>query len=57
MTWHIETEFRGEDETIYRLLAQDGVVIDSNTGKVWEPPKRGRAPRLQIEPAKKRGKA
>lgn len=38
-------------------LAQDGIVIDSNTGKVWQPPKGKRAPALKIEPANKRRKA
>lgn len=34
-------------------LAMEGIVIDSNTGKVWEAPKR-RAPRLVITPTKTR---
>ena len=29
-------------------LAQDGITIDANTGKVWKAPKRTRAPRLAI---------
>ena len=35
-------------------LAQDGITIDSNTGKVWTPPKGKRAPALKIEPARRR---
>lgn len=34
-------------------LAQDGIIIDTNTGKPWVPPKKTRTPRLKIEPAKK----
>ncbi len=29
-------------------LAQDGITIDVNSGKVWKAPKRTRAPRLAI---------
>ena len=39
-------------------LAQDGIVFDENTGKIWNAPRRGRVPALKVEPAKKvpRGK-
>jgi len=35
-------------------LAQDGIVFDASTGKVWTPPKKGRAPRLAVTPTKAR---
>lgn len=35
-------------------LAQDGIIIDTNTGKVWTPPKTRRTPRLTITTTKKR---
>ena len=38
-------------------LAQDGIVINAQTGKVWEEPKKKRTPRLVITPAKTRRKA
>jgi len=38
-------------------LAQDGITIDTNTGRVWEAPKKTRAPRLAITATKTRRKA
>lgn len=38
-------------------LAMDGITIDANTGKVWEPPKRKRTPTLKIEPSKRKPRA
>lgn len=34
-------------------LAQDGVTIDSNTGKVWIPPKPRRTPKLTVTKARR----
>jgi hypothetical protein len=34
-------------------LAQEGVTFDTNTGKVWTPPKRRRVPSLKIAKGKK----
>ena len=35
-------------------LAQDGIIINAQTGKVWTPPKRTRTPKLTITTTKTR---
>ncbi len=37
----------------YMSLALEGIAIDTNTGRVWEPPKTKRKPRLTITPTTK----
>lgn len=38
-------------------LAQDGIAINVQTGKVWTPPKKSRTPQLTIQVTKSRRKA